>query len=275
MATNRKKSSAKTKSKVSQARKRKPSSPPTHRDGGIGPNYQLAENGLTLQQWKFIDAYLNEAGGNATRAARIAGYGSTYASSSVAGHSLVNHPKIARLIKEQLEHHGMSATQTVYNLAQLANVSVGDFFKLNEDGSIVVKNGQPVIDFNRAKQEGRLHLVQEITLNADGSIKIKLPNKLEANIAFLKYHGLLRDQIDVTIKSDGDQIKREILAKLASAVQKMSQADQDILRSATSGRLGQAQIEHSAGGSPTARAGEGGESGHPTKGQGEGQEIEV
>ncbi len=53
------------------------------------------EHGLTLKQRRFVDAYMGEANGNATEAARMAGYSqSSPAVTQHAGHEVLRNPNV-------------------------------------------------------------------------------------------------------------------------------------------------------------------------------------
>lgn len=57
---------------------------------------------LSLKERRFVDAYLGSANGNATKAARQAGYGSTAKSSSVLGARLLGKVSVRRAIENRL-----------------------------------------------------------------------------------------------------------------------------------------------------------------------------
>lgn len=52
---------------------------------------------LTIRQWRFVVAFMGDAMGCATRAARLAGYSQKWAKES--GYRLIHHPKVLRAIR--------------------------------------------------------------------------------------------------------------------------------------------------------------------------------
>ena len=56
---------------------------------------------LTEKQRKFVEAYMGQANGNATEAARLAGYSGSETALGVTGHENLRKPKIASAIKKR------------------------------------------------------------------------------------------------------------------------------------------------------------------------------
>lgn len=72
-------------------------------------------NGLTLKQQKFVDAYIGPAAGNATEAARLAGYKGSDTAMRVTGHDNLAKPNIALQItkhREKLELRAIADLQS-------------------------------------------------------------------------------------------------------------------------------------------------------------------
>lgn len=65
--------------------------------------------GLNLRERKFVEAYLGEAAGNATRAARLAGYSGSYSALGVAGFENLKKPKIREVIAQLLDQDELVA----------------------------------------------------------------------------------------------------------------------------------------------------------------------
>lgn len=75
---------------------------------------------LNLKQEEFIAAYLGEAKGNATEAARIAGYKHPHSQ----GPRLLENVEIASRVKQHIENAAMSAHDVLSELAQVALLDV-------------------------------------------------------------------------------------------------------------------------------------------------------
>lgn len=59
--------------------------------------------GLSVQEQRFVDAYLGEANGNATQAARLAGYNGDGNTLKVQGHRLLTSANVRQAIQSRLE----------------------------------------------------------------------------------------------------------------------------------------------------------------------------
>jgi phage terminase small subunit len=127
----------------------------------------MADSTLTTKQQEFIAAYLGEAHGNATEAARMAGY----AHPGQEGHRLLKNAEIAARVKAVVDEHGMTAQEVLHELATLAKADWKDFVRVT----------------GRAK-DGEATAVQ-----SDISSKVKALELLG------KYHQLFNDRIDLNV----------------------------------------------------------------------------
>ena len=109
--------------------------------------------GLTLKQTLFVLAYLGPANGNATQAARLAGYEQEGIGLRVQGHDNLTNPNIRAAIDRYLEERIMTTDEILSRLADQARS--GDFVDQDADG-------QMVFDAAAAKRSGKLHVVKKI-----------------------------------------------------------------------------------------------------------------
>ena len=77
---------------------------------------------LTTKQRLFIEAYIGKANGNATEAARIAGYSGNDNVLGVTGLRLLRNHKIATLVEERIDKAVMTADEVLKELAELAKM---------------------------------------------------------------------------------------------------------------------------------------------------------
>ena len=75
--------------------------------------------GLTLKQRLFVEAYLGEANGNATKAARIAGYGQP----RQAGSRMLSNVDIRELVNKRVTQAGMDANRVLAMVSAIAEKS--------------------------------------------------------------------------------------------------------------------------------------------------------
>lgn len=141
---------------------------------------------LTDKQQAFINHYLQCW--NATEAAINAGYSER--SAQQIGHENLTKPVIQEQIRLRLDEMKMSADEALVGLSDIARGNLADF--------INIQAGLPVIDFENAKNNGKLHLLKKITYGK-GSISFELYDKQSALNTIAKHHGLLNDKIEIDI----------------------------------------------------------------------------
>lgn len=165
---------------------------------------------LTDKQQAFVNAYLTTW--NATKAAIKAGYAETTAYSQ--GSRLLKHAEISEAIRQRIEESKLSADETLLSLAEIARGDMSDFF--------TVYGKVPVLDFEKAKNNGKLGLIKKLTMKED-SISFELYDKQAALNTFAKHHGLLNDKIDITIDIN-------IMIEFVQAMQEIGEDAESILR---------------------------------------------
>lgn len=88
---------------------------------------------LTLKQRLFVDAYLGVAAGNATEAARIAGYkGHDFTLAQVGAENL-RKPNIAYYVEKKITESAMSADEVLKELAAIAKTDWKEFLEIRMD----------------------------------------------------------------------------------------------------------------------------------------------
>lgn len=153
---------------------------------------QVAEklDGLTLKQRQFINAYLGEANGNATEAARIAGY----AKPAEQGYENLRKPQIRSTLDARLTESAMSSQEVLSRLASMARGSVSDFLT-------ITPNGTYCVDLDKARLAGKLHLIKTLKPTKEG-LGIELHDAQAALGLLAKFHGLLLEKPPAPPASD-------------------------------------------------------------------------
>jgi len=126
---------------------------------------------LTLKQQLFVEAYLGAAKGNATEAARLAGYKGNDQTLASVGAENLKKPQIASRVRARVDAAAMTADEVLKELSEVA------------------------------RSEWRDHV--QIVYGSNGEIldaKLQLKDKVRALELIGKHHKLFVDQLDVTTK---------------------------------------------------------------------------
>jgi len=153
-------------------------------------------SGLSAMQRTFFVEYL--IGGNATHAARVAGY----AYPDKQGPRLLKNKKIQDAIDDFFHAQEMSAAEVVARLSDHARGTMEDFISFEGD--------LPSLDLGQAEGRGKLHLVKKMKtkrttyIDVDGGetvtdwVDVELYDAQAALGQVGRYHGLFKDRTDLT-----------------------------------------------------------------------------
>ncbi len=99
---------------------------------------------LTVKEKRFVEVYLGEANGNATEAARIAGYSAkSDATLRVIAHEVKTKPNVRARIDEILTAESLSAAEVIHELTRLATAPTSHFMQVTgydeEAGALQVR----------------------------------------------------------------------------------------------------------------------------------------
>src|ERR1700694_3089145 len=122
---------------------------------------------LTLKRRLFVNYYLGEARGNASQAARLAGYAPR------SGPRLLAAPEVQAAVVERVTTVAMAADDVLRQLTDYAQANIADFLTIDADG-----NAQ--IDLDKARTLGKLHLIKKIKTQKTGGAEIELYDSLAA-----------------------------------------------------------------------------------------------
>lgn len=160
-----------------------------------------AYSALTPKQKLFVDAYL-ASGYNASEAARKAGYKNP----AEEGCRLLRNVNIKAAIDERLKESHLGAEEVLARIADQGRATIEDFISLD-------KKKKPVLDLKKAKERGRLHLVQKLTqrtffdkgkMAEVNEIEVHLYNAQKSLSELLRVHRLLGD-------SEQEKAERKLL----------------------------------------------------------------
>lgn len=163
---------------------------------------------LSHKRQAFVDFYLAN-GFNATKAAEAAGY----TEPGKAGYRLSKNVEIQAEIAARTASRAMTADEVLQRLADRARVSIAEFYDVDDDGNLV-------LNLRRARDSGKLDLIDNIDYDRRGNPILKLPDRAEALTLIGRNLQLWVDRIqqDTTLRLDvmtDDQLREYILGSEA------------------------------------------------------------
>lgn len=155
------------------------------------------DDSLTHKQRLFVKFYVGEASGNASKAARLAGYRDDNSDSlKQTAHETLTKPYVQRAIAREMAKRFGSAEDVRNGIAEIANANAADYLKPGADGKLH-------FDLERMAEAGALGLIHRIeddvlpVAGGDAVIikrKLKLYDRLRALELLAKLNGQLIDR---------------------------------------------------------------------------------
>ncbi len=157
---------------------------------------------LNYRQRLFVAAFLDEAraAGNATEAARLAGY----LSPEKYGCRVLSHPAVRASIAARLGAVALESDESLARLSELASSDIGEIIDIGEDGKTFSIDIAKAKRLKRTGSIRKLKFRRETRQDRDGTpiitdfVEVELYSKLDALDKLCRYHGLFKDRIDVT-----------------------------------------------------------------------------
>jgi phage terminase small subunit len=162
----------------------------------------VAEDKLLYKERLFVSYFLGESNGNATDAARRAGY----VHPNKIGPRLAVKVGIRAAIEARLAGPALSAAETLARLSEQATADMGDFVSVVGDVARV--------DLATAKRRGKLHLVRKLKQGRYGP-ELELYSAQAALELLARHHGLLGRKDDDDDDHDDEAARAEIARRLA------------------------------------------------------------
>lgn len=153
-------------------------------------------DGLTIKQRLFVEAITGPAAGNATKAAKLAGYRSdNRVALAATAYENLRKPHVAKAIALALAKRRLTPEWVQNRLADIANADMNNFLSLTDSGMLLP-------DYSKAVALGALGQMKEYDPET-GKIKVHDPSRALNTLA--KMFGMLKENIDIT--SGGKTIK--------------------------------------------------------------------
>lgn len=139
----------------------------------------MANRDLTLRQEKFVAAYLGEANGNATRAARLAGYRQP----AKQGPRLLKKAEIAARVGAKVAEIAAGPDEILRRLEQQSTANLLWFYDVGPDGL-------PKLNLNKAEAKEHAHLIREVVFKDGAPVGVLLHDAQAATVHLGKHHRL-------------------------------------------------------------------------------------
>ncbi len=140
-----------------------------------------------LMRLTFAKEYI-ACGGNATEAAKRAGYKGSRRYLTTIGSRLLKAPDIRHYVTAHLRN-AMDAREVVARLTDIARGSIVDFLTIDPE------TGQPHVDFRSHRAQESMHLIKELKPTKFG-YEIKMYSKLEALELLVRVFRMDQQEID-------------------------------------------------------------------------------
>ncbi len=154
----------------------------------IGDRHIL-ENGLNPRQMLFVKYYMECM--NANQAAEQAGYKRGVAS------SVISTPVVKAAIAEAMKDIAMAPSEIISRLTRIAQADMGEIMDVDE-------SGYPRVNLKKAKEYGRLGMIQEISYDAQGMPKVKLMSQLDAMEKLAKINAMFTERVEINTTTTVD-----------------------------------------------------------------------
>lgn len=146
-------------------------------------------NGFTPKQRAFIEAYLGRANGNATEAARLAGY----SDAAVSGSENKRNQAIWAEISKTLNERSLAAGEVVSRLSEQARGEHTAFVRTKRpDGEPCA----PYVDVEALIAAGKAHLIKGIKMTRHGP-QVEFYDAQAALQLIGRHHGLFTDKLEI------------------------------------------------------------------------------
>lgn len=163
----------------------------------------MKPNELTLKQRRFIEEYIGGARGNATEAARRAGYSDPEQS----GWQNKNKIELWTEIEKRLSERTLSAIEVTERLTQHANGTMSHFVRSSQ-------NGEVYVDLTTDDAEQHFHLLKKVKVKkrsggkAEGrweetEIDLEIHDPQAALVQVGRFRGVFVDKTEATLTHEG------------------------------------------------------------------------
>jgi hypothetical protein len=164
---------------------------------------------LTGKRRAFIDAYLGEASGNATEAARIAGY----ATPKQEGSRLLREPAVESAIAAALKDRAMDRDEVLLRLSRAAK---GNYLEIMLCMVVDPETGRRVLDRDEVERRGVGHLIAKVTPTKFGDA-VEMIDTLGALVKLGQFHKLFTDRVEVQLSPEMiDSLSESELAEVVA-----------------------------------------------------------
>lgn len=148
--------------------------------------------GLNWRQRQFVCFYLGAANGNATQAARLAGYANPESNA----YRLLLSDGVQAAILARLDEAALRTDEILARLSDIATADLSDFVKCTASGFS--------LDLEHARQCGKTHLIKKLS-NTKHGVAIELHDAQAALVHLGRYRKLFVDRVEHELRDKSDQ----------------------------------------------------------------------
>lgn len=170
---------------------------------------------LTDRQRAFVEAYIGEASGNASLAAKLAGYSENC--SGISGFTVLKNANVQKAIEERYAANGVTADFIISRLYEQASAAHAGFIRERSDGGAYV-------DMAGLLEAGLGRQIKKISDTKHGQT-IEFYDAQAALVQLGKGLGLLRERVDVNVTNGKDEVAERLRATIARLEQALPAGD--------------------------------------------------
>lgn len=167
---------------------------------------------LTLKQQKFIDNYLGVSNGNATDAARRAGF----AEPKVQGSRLLTFVNVREEVDRRYREECMGADEVLKRLADQAK-GPGEYFG-------TLDSGRAYVDVEKLIADGKGHLIKSVKYTNKGACIVEFHDAQTALSQIGRHHELFTDRSKTDVNVNLDNARETLDGKLAQLAARTGEA---------------------------------------------------
>jgi hypothetical protein len=162
---------------------------------------------ITLKQKRWAEAYVGEARGNGTQAARLAGFSDDSEKYlGVVGARMVGNDRVRRYVAYLLARGRGGPREVLAGIVELSTITADAFLSFDDKGNVRT-------DLDKARRLAALGAIKEIQCDPEtGALtRVRLYDRQKAQLMLAKMHGQIVEKVEVEDVTPGQSAMGKLL----------------------------------------------------------------